>query len=756
MRLEVARGCANLKVAMRRAGLSGKIKSGLTICAIALAALSVSGCSGVPTIGSSNGVFSISAAPVSIDTNCTGCNASTAAGIAVEQFSARLAVGGAADVRWSVSGGDSSAGAGTITNRGQYTPPSYLTADSVTVTVTAALRSDPSLTASASFTVTPGFLQPLTPENLALSGGETATITGYLAEAGGSVGIHFSLAGESAGSLGVTNCVRGAKAFTYCTVVYTAPRVVSASTSTYISAGIASTAASQSARILVNAAGISSNPATHQTLQSAPILLGSSGGNNNHYDAQGSRVSDCCGGTLGALIQERGGRQFLLSCNHVLARSDQASAGEMTIQPGLIDNSCTPNGAGSGTRPVGELSAWLPLNSRATNADAAIAQVSSRAVNVSGAILELGARQSNGAIAPAPPGISSSGGKGETASLNLRVAKSGRTTGLTCGQVSALDLDVEVDYYKDCGETVRYLTKTFTNQIAVEGSQFSDAGDSGALVVDAGNAEPVGLLFAGGVNSLGVTEAVATPAPTVLAALGARQGSAFTFVGAADHQVSCLSYGASASAAAQARTLIGAQIAQLTKALAQARTIVNSSRGIFGVAAGKSGDRPGEAAVIFYVDERLNTTLPQTIAGLRTEQIPTTARTVSSGAAPQSIAEAGVMPALSFAAFNQAVAIKRQAARELLRQNRAFFGIGVGQSFDNPREAALVVYVDRKQIPAKLPATIAGLRTRYIFMDRLHVTRSYLQLPVRQTDRCAASAQTDPLPTHALRLGNLF
>jgi len=60
-----------------------------------------------------------------------------------------------------------------------------------------------------------------------------------------------------------------------------------------------------------------------------------------------------------------------------------------------------------------------------------------------------------------------------------------------------------------------------------------------------------------------------------------------------------------------------------------------------------------------------------------------------------------------------------------MQQNPAFFAIGVGQSFDNPREAALVIYVDRQHIPAQLPVTVNAARTRYVFMDRLHVTRSF-------------------------------
>jgi hypothetical protein len=81
--------------------------------------------------------------------------------------------------------------------------------------------------------------------------------------------------------------------------------------------------------------------------------------------------------------------------------------------------------------------------------------------------------------------------------------------------------------------------------------------------------------------------------------------------------------------------------------------------------------------------------------------------------------------ALPVAALSQAVTVKQQIALYLMRHNSAFFGVGVGQSLDNPREAALVVYVDRKRVPSLLPTTLGGLRTRYVAMDRLHVTRSY-------------------------------
>jgi hypothetical protein len=546
--------------------------------------------------------------------------------------------------------------------------------------------------------------------------------------------------------VGTPTCTRPSNGFTYCTATYTAPSTVSSTSTTYIVATVGSSSSKDAAEVLLNAEGISSNPGTHQEQLATPILLGSSGGNNNDYDTVGNQIQDCCGGTLGSLIQNSSGTQFLLSCNHVLARSDQASAGEMIIQPGLIDDSCYPNGSGGTETPVGVLTAWLPLSSNATNVDAAIAQVNSGAVNTSGEIQELGLPQENGMLAAAPPGVSSTGGKGETASINLVVAKSGRTTGLTCASVSAVNLNVEVSYYKNCDETTPYLNKTYTNQIAVEGNEFSDAGDSGSLIVDAADAEPVGLFFAGGVTTGGVSEGVANPAPNVLSELGTQQGTTYTFVGTTDHPVSCLNYGNGTASAAQAIKLSDAQSDLAQQALVQARMLVNLSAGILGVAAGKSSDHAGEAAIVVYVDPGSNVTVPQSINGVRTEAISATAQAVAAGVAPQSATESAALPPLASATLSQAIAAKEQVAQNLLQQNPAFFGVGVGQSFDNPKEAALVIYVDRKQVPATLPATINGLRTRYIIMDRLHVTRSYLTGPVRSQSHCVAHSPATNSP----------
>ena len=354
----------------------------------------------------------------------------------------------------------------------------------------------------------------------------------------------------------------------------------------------------------------------------------------------------------------------------------------------------------------------------------------------------MGARQADGTLAAAPPGISSSGGRGETATLRLKVAKSGRTTGETCASISALDFDVKVDYYKDCAETVPYLSKTFTNQIAISGDGFSDSGDSGSLVLDSGNAEPVGLYFAGGIDTSGVSQAIANPATEVLNKLDSQVGNGVTysFAGVSDHSVSCLNYGDSTISSAQSRTLADSEIVRAQQALEPARALIRPSGGILGVATGKSSDHPGEAAVIVYVDENMQANVPEAVGGVRTAVISSNSEAVAEGVAAQ--ANSVAPPTLPLAVIVQAAAVKQKYGPVLMKQNPSFFGVGVGESLDNPREAARVVFVDRRNLPAQLPQSICGLRTRYVVMERLHVTRPYSE-PVQSRLHCRPHPAAD-------------
>ncbi|MGA9426509.1 MAG: hypothetical protein WBV33_15630, partial [Terracidiphilus sp.] len=179
-----------------------------------------------------------------------------------------------------------------------------------------------------------------------------------------------------------------------------------------------------------------------------------------------------------------------------------------------------------------------------------------------------------------------------------------------------------------------------------------------------------------------------------------------------------------------------------------ARSLVNPANGILGVAMGKSSDRPGEAAVLVYVGAAAKGTVPATIEGVRTVVIQTGQEAVAMGTAPLDNGGAGNI-GLAPSALGRAIRVKQQLARSLMR-NPAFFGIGVGQSLDSPREPALAIYVDRNRLPASLPATMDGVRTRYVVMDRLHVTRSYAT-GLMSRRHCMAHEADDLLPQEKIR-----
>lgn len=238
----------------------------------------------------------------------------------------------------------------------------------------------------------------------------------------------------------------------------------------------------------------------HQTLQARPIQLGTSGG--NVFDRS---MIYCCSGTLGALVVDNNtGQQLILSNNHVLARFNQGIQGEPVNQPGQIDQSCGTDGQ------VAELTAFVPIQTtkgrkiKWNTVDAAVAAVIPGDVAADGSILDIGPVSDN-TIA---------------AFVGQSVQKSGRTTGHTNGTVLNIDVTTSVGYSNECGGAPNQ-TAYFQNQIRIGNGDFSDGGDSGSLIVEAGSTDPanglpraVGLLFAGDSSST-----VANPINAVLAAL---------------------------------------------------------------------------------------------------------------------------------------------------------------------------------------------------------------------------------------------
>ncbi len=639
-------------------------------------------------------------------------------------------------MRWSIADGqnDPSLGQGSISTTGLYTPPPLLSRDAVEIEVKATAANDPEKAATYRLTITPGFVQSLTPENASLGPGGTMRISGEIAEIG-SGSIHWSLAtangavdpGLNYGSISGAECRRSPRAYTSCTAIYTAPTVQpAADASVYLVASLPGNPHSQAAtHVLLNNVKVDTSPLENQAAQTGYVEMGSSGGNANDYDssqdARGNRyVNDCCGGTLGALVQDQNKDLYILSNNHVLAESDQARAGDTIVQPALIDLNCNPQAG----RPVGSLRYVVPLESARTNVDAALA-AATPAVDPGGGILQLGS-PANGQLSPAAPAAGS--GEVLTASqLNqLRVVKSGRTTGLTCSTVNTIDLSVQVDYYYDCAETRPSYTKTYTNQIGIPGAGFADSGDSGALVLDSSNAQPVGLFFASGGGAGNDSDngfSVANPIQDVLAELSRESHSAgqqFQIVGGAPHPITCANYDRPAQPVSIPEP-VPVQAAAATAAANEAGAITASANGILGISTGRSLDAPDEAAVIVYVDKNKPTVpVPKMIGGLRTVVLSTDETGMSTARLHVDLPQ-GIH--LSSETLGAAARIQQQYAPDLMR-DPALFGVGVTQSYDNPAEAALLVLVDLRKTPESMPDFIGGLRVRYLRINRLHVTRS--------------------------------
>ncbi len=170
------------------------------------------------------------------------------------------------------------------------------------------------------------------------------------------------------------------------------------------------------------------------------------------------------------------GNVYALSNNHVYAYENYATIGDPVLQPGSYDGGAYPGDK------IGTLFDFEPIDFFfAPNiVDAAIA-LSSTA--------DLGnATPSGGYGLPKKDTIS--------ASINLKVKKYGRTTGLTKGRITGINAIVNVGY--SSGVAI------FVNQIIIEPGGFSAGGDSGSLIVgdgknkrDSNDRKPVGLLFAG-------------------------------------------------------------------------------------------------------------------------------------------------------------------------------------------------------------------------------------------------------------------
>jgi hypothetical protein len=456
----------------------------------------------------------------------------------------------------------------------------------------------------------------------------------------------------------------------------------------------------------------------NQNSQSGAIELGASGGNFNDSNTNG-QTTVCCGGTLGSLVT-RAGTQFILSNNHVLARSDSAAIGDNIIQPGLIDAGLTAQTKcdKSQATTVANLSQFVNLETEsksasAANIDAAIAQVVPGKVDPSGNILYLGATaDANGVPVPGAPNA----GSGVPASVNMAVAKSGRTTGLTCSTVLAVNTNTIVAYNKNCDGSGASFKVTYDNQVQILGGDFSAGGDSGSLIVTQNTADPVALLYGGS-----DTDTVANPVGPVLNFF-ASGGNSVTFVGGTAHQV----IGCTLPNAPQTGSGTVPAVS-LTAAVLQKAIAARDAHGpellahpeVQAVGVGASYDHPGEPAVLLFVTKgQPQRKFPSQVDGIRTRIVEGdlflrrgAISAADSGINAQSAEAPQAVYSISQAEFRRAKVVHATHVAELMQQPRVQ-GVGITSSVDSPGEAALMIFLIRGVPHNAIPPVIDGLRTR--------------------------------------------
>lgn len=207
---------------------------------------------------------------------------------------------------------------------------------------------------------------------------------------------------------------------------------------------------------------------------------------------------DITAGTLGCTVR-RGSTLFILSNNHVLADTNRGQPGDPILQPGPYDGGRLPDDA------IAVLEAFVPIHMLDDESSCGAARAVTALLNGAARVIGSGSRLKvvsarlvenlvDAALALplneswlAAEILSVGRIEGLThAELGAALRKSGRTTGVTSGEV----IQVEVTADVRLGDR----TARFTDQFMA--GAMSQGGDSGSLVLD-GEDRAVGLLFAG-------------------------------------------------------------------------------------------------------------------------------------------------------------------------------------------------------------------------------------------------------------------
>lgn len=204
-------------------------------------------------------------------------------------------------------------------------------------------------------------------------------------------------------------------------------------------------------------------------------------------------------GTLGCLVKKNG-ETMILSNNHVLADSNNAPIGSAILQPGKYDG-------GTMIDRIGDLETFVPIEFVGGDGECPVGNSIKNILNL--LVKGIGSRHRFQLIKEEEPGLNLVDAgiarpikeefvtpeilelgipKGTVKGyLGMPVMKSGRTTGVTVGEIIQVDVSVNVQYGE--GKIAMFVGQYMTGSMC-------SGGDSGSVVLDE-EKNLVGLLFAG-------------------------------------------------------------------------------------------------------------------------------------------------------------------------------------------------------------------------------------------------------------------
>jgi len=204
-------------------------------------------------------------------------------------------------------------------------------------------------------------------------------------------------------------------------------------------------------------------------------------------------------GTLGCWVIKNG-QKVILSNNHVLANSNDAEIGDAILQPGPFDGGSFPQDH------IANLTQFIPISFQGDPSECQFANAVTSIFNLGCRVIGSNTRykvtkiqaEDNLVDAAIAAPLNAADVKDEIlnigpiqetvqAQLGMRIKKSGRTTGLTTGEIQQVDVTANVQY--GAGQVA-----VFADQLLA--GAMSQGGDSGSAVLDDNN-RLTGLLFAG-------------------------------------------------------------------------------------------------------------------------------------------------------------------------------------------------------------------------------------------------------------------